>query len=146
VITGDRSVAVATVDRPAPAAGEVLLDVSYCGVCGSDLHMLGAPDGLPPGHVLGHEFTGVVAELGPQADGWAVVTGWCLSPELPSARWSSSAAPAWLPDEWARGLTHPALIGRVSGDQWPYWLTGKPRLTPPWLGSSQREVTAFPRV
>ena len=70
MITGDRSVAVVTVDRPAPAAGEVLLDVSYCGVCGSDLHMLGAPDGLPPGHVLGHEFTGVVAELGPQADGW----------------------------------------------------------------------------
>jgi (R,R)-butanediol dehydrogenase/meso-butanediol dehydrogenase/diacetyl reductase len=72
VITGDRGVAVVTLDRPAPVAGEVLLDVSYCGVCGSDLHMLGAPDGFPPGHVLGHEFTGVVAELGPQADGWAV--------------------------------------------------------------------------
>jgi hypothetical protein len=25
-------------------------------------------------------------------------------------------------------------------------LTGKPRLTPPWLGSSQREVTTLPRV
>jgi (R,R)-butanediol dehydrogenase / meso-butanediol dehydrogenase / diacetyl reductase len=65
-------VAVATIDRPAPAAGEVLLDVSYCGVCGSDLHMLRAPDGCPPGHVLGHEFTGVIAELGPQAGGWAI--------------------------------------------------------------------------
>ena len=27
-----------------------------------------------------------------------------------------------------------------------YLFTGKPRLTPPWLGSSQREVTALPRV
>lgn len=27
-----------------------------------------------------------------------------------------------------------------------YWLTGKPRLTPPWLGSSQRDVTTLPRV
>jgi putative drug exporter of the RND superfamily len=27
-----------------------------------------------------------------------------------------------------------------------YVLTGKPRLTPPWLGSSQREVTTLPRV
>jgi len=27
-----------------------------------------------------------------------------------------------------------------------YVLTGKPRLMPPWLGSSQRDVTAFPRV
>jgi hypothetical protein len=25
-------------------------------------------------------------------------------------------------------------------------LTGKPRLTPPWLGSGQREVTTLPRV
>jgi (R,R)-butanediol dehydrogenase / meso-butanediol dehydrogenase / diacetyl reductase len=61
------------IDRPAPAAGEVLLDVSYCGICGSDLLMVGMPAGmLPPGHVLGHEFTAVIAELGPQADGWAV--------------------------------------------------------------------------
>jgi (R,R)-butanediol dehydrogenase / meso-butanediol dehydrogenase / diacetyl reductase len=72
VVTADRGVAVVTIDRPAPAAGEVLLDVSYCGVCGSDLHMLGAAEGCPPGHVLGHEFTGVIAELGPQTDGWAV--------------------------------------------------------------------------
>jgi hypothetical protein len=27
-----------------------------------------------------------------------------------------------------------------------YWFVGNPRLTPPWLGSSQREVTTFPRV
>jgi Cupin len=27
-----------------------------------------------------------------------------------------------------------------------YVFTGKPRLTPPWLGSSQRDVTALPRV
>jgi len=27
-----------------------------------------------------------------------------------------------------------------------YVLTGKPRLTPPWLGSSQRDVTTLPRV
>jgi (R,R)-butanediol dehydrogenase / meso-butanediol dehydrogenase / diacetyl reductase len=72
VVTADGSVATETIDRPAPAAGEVLLDVSYCGICGSDLHMLAAPDGCPPGHVLGHEFTGVVAELGQEADGWAV--------------------------------------------------------------------------
>jgi (R,R)-butanediol dehydrogenase / meso-butanediol dehydrogenase / diacetyl reductase len=72
VVTADRSVATVTIDRPAPAAGEVLLDVSYCGICGSDLHMLGAPDGCPPGHVLGHEFTGVVAELGAKAGGWAI--------------------------------------------------------------------------
>ena len=28
----------------------------------------------------------------------------------------------------------------------PQLLTGNPRLTPPWLGSSQRDVTTLPRV
>jgi threonine dehydrogenase-like Zn-dependent dehydrogenase len=46
----------------------VLLEVSFCGICGSDLHMLRMPAGmLPAGHVFGHEFTGVVAGLGPEA-------------------------------------------------------------------------------
>jgi hypothetical protein len=39
-ITDDRSVAVVDIERPVPAAGEVLLDVAFCGICGSDLHML----------------------------------------------------------------------------------------------------------
>jgi threonine dehydrogenase-like Zn-dependent dehydrogenase len=70
-ITDDRSVAVVDIDRPVPGVGEVLLDVRYCGICGSDLHMLGMPaEMIPAGHVLGHEFTGVVAGLGPGVDGW----------------------------------------------------------------------------
>lgn len=56
-ITDDRSVAVVDIDRPVPGVGEVLLDVRYCGICGSDLHMLGMPaEMIPAGHVLGHEF------------------------------------------------------------------------------------------
>jgi (R,R)-butanediol dehydrogenase/meso-butanediol dehydrogenase/diacetyl reductase len=70
-ITDDRSVAVVDIDRPVPGAGEVLLDVRYCGICGSDLHMLDMPaEMIPAGLVLGHEFTGVVADLGPGVDGW----------------------------------------------------------------------------
>jgi (R,R)-butanediol dehydrogenase / meso-butanediol dehydrogenase / diacetyl reductase len=64
-----RDVRVVDIERPAPAIGEVLIDVACCGVCGSDLHMLSA--GLvTAGHVLGHEFTGVVAALGPGVSGW----------------------------------------------------------------------------
>jgi (R,R)-butanediol dehydrogenase / meso-butanediol dehydrogenase / diacetyl reductase len=70
-ITDERSVAVVDIDRPVPGVGEVLLDVRYCGICGSDLHMLGMPaEMIPAGLVLGHEFTAVVAELGPGVDGW----------------------------------------------------------------------------
>ena len=64
IVGADRVLAVTDIERPVPAVGEVLIDVRYCGICGSDLHMLGLPaDLVPAGHVLGHEFTGVVATL-----------------------------------------------------------------------------------
>jgi (R,R)-butanediol dehydrogenase/meso-butanediol dehydrogenase/diacetyl reductase len=72
-INAERTLDVVDVDRPSVGADEVLLDVEYCGICGSDLHMLRMPEEhVPAGHVLGHEFTGVIAELGARVDGWAV--------------------------------------------------------------------------
>jgi len=72
LIGADRTLTVADIERPAPAVGEVLIDVRYCGICGSDLHMLGmTADLVPAGHVLGHELTGVVAALGPGVAGWS---------------------------------------------------------------------------
>ena len=49
---------------PAPAAGEVLLEIFACGVCRTDLHIL---DGEIPAHypvIPGHEIVGRVAALG----------------------------------------------------------------------------------
>lgn len=55
---------------PTPAAGEVVLAVEACGICGSDLH---AADALPlEGMVPGHEFCGHVVEVGPGVEGWSV--------------------------------------------------------------------------
>lgn len=52
------------------ASGEVEITVTYCGVCGSDLHMVHAAEHLV-GHVLGHEFTGVLSAVDPAvADEW----------------------------------------------------------------------------
>jgi putative drug exporter of the RND superfamily len=52
-----------------------------------------------------------------------------------------------------RGVLLPAGLALLGDRTWgtrplaePYVLTGKPRLTPPWLGSSQRDVTTLPRV
>jgi D-arabinose 1-dehydrogenase-like Zn-dependent alcohol dehydrogenase len=66
---------------PAPKGAQVLLRVSACGVCHSDLHIadgyfdlghgqkldLAAAVKLP--RILGHEIVGVVEELGPEATG-----------------------------------------------------------------------------
>lgn len=55
---------------PVPAEGQVLVEVSHCGICGSDIHMIMEGWGKP-GTVEGHEWTGMVAAVGPGVDRWA---------------------------------------------------------------------------
>lgn len=48
---------------PQPAVGEVLLKVTACGICGSDIHgYLGLTGRRSPLVVLGHEFCGEIVE------------------------------------------------------------------------------------
>ena len=56
---------------PSPGPGEVLVEVSHCGVCGTDLHMVLEGWGRP-GTVGGHEWSGRVAAVGAGAERWAV--------------------------------------------------------------------------
>ena len=54
-----------TVPDPVPEAGEVVVQVGRCGICGSDLHMTeDATYGCRRGDVLGHEFAGEVVAIG----------------------------------------------------------------------------------
>jgi 2-desacetyl-2-hydroxyethyl bacteriochlorophyllide A dehydrogenase len=71
---GKGSFTVGTCRIEPPAPGEVRLDVAYCGVCGTDLHIAhGAMDArIGPPQVIGHEMSGTVAELGEGVDGFAV--------------------------------------------------------------------------
>jgi len=50
---------------PRPRAEEVLIKVAACGVCHSDLHVAKGELKFPLPCVLGHEISGVVAEVGP---------------------------------------------------------------------------------
>lgn len=53
------------VAEPQPGEGEVLIKVSRCGVCGTDLHSTsGHGYTYPSGTAIGHEFAGEVVELG----------------------------------------------------------------------------------
>ncbi|GIX29846.1 MAG: Zn-dependent alcohol dehydrogenase [Porticoccaceae bacterium] len=67
-----RPLAVVELPVPRPGPGEVLLTVSACGICGSDLAMTaGGAFGYPPGRLLGHEFGGRVVARGPGATRFA---------------------------------------------------------------------------
>ena len=53
-------------DHPEPVAGDgLILDVTACGVCHSDIHVADGDFGKPPPIILGHEVTGVHPQMGP---------------------------------------------------------------------------------
>jgi threonine 3-dehydrogenase len=60
-------------ERPVPACGpnDVLIRVRHAGVCGTDLHIWEwdswASGRLKPPVVIGHEFAGEIADMGPEA-------------------------------------------------------------------------------
>lgn len=69
-VTEQKGLAQAEVAEPEPGPGEVTVEVAFCGICGSDLHMLPSPV-VPPGAVMGHEFSGRVAAIGDGVEGWS---------------------------------------------------------------------------
>lgn len=71
VYVGDGALAVREVPVPEPGAGEVLVEISHCGICGTDLHLVRERIARP-GSVLGHEWVGTVAALGEGVDGWRI--------------------------------------------------------------------------
>jgi 2-desacetyl-2-hydroxyethyl bacteriochlorophyllide A dehydrogenase len=75
VFHGPEDVRFEEIDKPVLKDGEVLIKVRACGICGSDLHtykhgmflQLGTP--IESGRVLGHEFSGEIAEVGGDVTG-----------------------------------------------------------------------------
>src|SRR5229473_3069522 len=68
-----RQLEMAEVPTPAAGAGEVLIRVGACGICGSDVHGYDGSSGrrIPP-IVMGHEAAGIVAAVGSEVSGFAV--------------------------------------------------------------------------
>jgi (R,R)-butanediol dehydrogenase / meso-butanediol dehydrogenase / diacetyl reductase len=56
----------------APAADQVRIEVEWCGVCGTDLHIYqGHMDGRFDGRrIIGHEMSGRIVEMGSDVEGW----------------------------------------------------------------------------
>ena len=64
-----KNIQIEEVEKPKPKAGEVLIKVKKCGVCGSDVSAYyGKHTYIPFPIVLGHEFSGDIAEIGEGVD------------------------------------------------------------------------------
>ena len=91
---------------PTPAAGQIVIQVERCGICGSDIHMTEAHGLLTPGSVLGHEFACEVVAVGAGVSGLrngdrvtALPIAGCGSCE-----WCRAGTPNWCASvQWTGG-------------------------------------------
>src|SRR5260221_974482 len=61
---GPGNIDVLDVEEPACGADQVKVEIAFCGVCGTDLHVLHDTFRNYPPVILGHECAGTVVEVG----------------------------------------------------------------------------------
>ena len=104
------------VPRPRFGINDVRIRVLRTGICGTDLHIYAwdgwAERNVHPPLVVGHEFVGIIEEVGSNVTGFAPAT-WCRA----RGTWcAGGAATAWpdggscvpTPSVWAWGATAPS--------------------------------------
>jgi 2-desacetyl-2-hydroxyethyl bacteriochlorophyllide A dehydrogenase len=80
VYVGEGAIEVQQLDVPNVAPDDVLVEVSHCGICGTDLHLV-LERYARPGSVLGHEWAGTIAATGDAVDGWELGARVVANPE-----------------------------------------------------------------
>ena len=83
VFYGKNNLNIEEKDIPKAKADEVVIKVMACGVCGTDIHIFDGDEGAaatPPGTTLGHEFSGVVTEIGDNVKTVSVGDRVCVDP------------------------------------------------------------------
>ncbi len=61
---------------------EVLVKVTACGVCGTDLHIVEGRSRSSPPVVLGHEYAGIIADAGKELTGFSVGDQVAVDPNI----------------------------------------------------------------
>jgi L-iditol 2-dehydrogenase len=69
---GDGNVDIVDVEEPPCGENRVKVEVAFCGVCGTDIHVLHDTFRNYPPVILGHEFAGTVVEVGREVTGIAL--------------------------------------------------------------------------
>jgi len=121
---------------PEPKPGEVLIKVRYCGISGTDLHLIESGR-LKPGTILGHELTGKITQLGAKVnnlkeDDWVAVR-----PYVPCGN-----CPACLggrPNICSTGIENAIGFGKSPGGFAEYLVVKKEQVWKLGKGVSARE-------
>ena len=83
VFYGKHDLRVEEHEMPKVGPTDVLIQVKACGVCGTDVHIYegdkGAAEVTPP-TILGHEFSGVIAEVGSEVTNYKAGDRVCIDP------------------------------------------------------------------
>lgn len=97
VFYGKHNIKIEEKDMPKAKPGEVIVQVMACGICGTDVHIYEGDEGAaatPPGTVLGHEFAGIVTEVGENVKNINIGDRVCIDPNklCGSCRYCRNAA------------------------------------------------------
>lgn len=83
VFYGKHDLRVEEHEKPQVGPKDVLIQVKACGVCGTDVHIYEGDKGaaaVTPPTILGHEFSGVVAEVGSEVTAYQPGDRVCIDP------------------------------------------------------------------
>jgi len=75
---GPGNVEIRDVDDPPCGVDQVKLEVSWCGICGTDLHVYHDTFRNFPPVILGHEMSATVVESGSKVQGLALGDRFCI--------------------------------------------------------------------
>lgn len=112
-LNGIKKFEIGEIDVPVSDGNNVIIDVKKCGICGSDIHYWDA--GEPVGLVMGHEYCGVVSDIGSRED-LKVGDRVTALPISPCGHCSAclTGNPQYCPDTWSHAtglsLTNPGAL------------------------------------
>jgi (R,R)-butanediol dehydrogenase/meso-butanediol dehydrogenase/diacetyl reductase len=108
VFKGVERIEVEEVPDPEAGPADVVVEISACGICGSDLHTYAHGSFVQPGQIMGHEFAGRIVEVGAEVRDLVVgdrVTGVPLVPCDECARCAEGKFNL-CPRAWTSGIAY----------------------------------------
>lgn len=110
LLTGIRTFELHEIECPRPKAGEILLKVKFCSICGSDIRIYNyGNERVKYPAIIGHEISGIVVKAGTDTPGFQTGDRLCIGADVPS-----------MQDYWSKnGMANLSDINYAIGYQFP---------------------------